>query len=252
MTAKALPLRVRDLAWGYGPSHGSALVSGLDLAVEPGEFVAIVGPNGVGKSTLLKTLCGELAPMAGEVFLNGDPPEALSVADRARRVAVLAQDGRPDELLRVGELVELGRTPHLGLWGALRDSDQRIVEDALVSCQLLELRNRPLTEVSGGEQQRARFAMAVAQQAPLLLLDEPANHLDLRRRYELFELIKRLQRDLGVAVIAVLHDLAEAYRQAERVVVLAHGAAECVFASDPERLQKLAEAFEVPQSRLVL
>jgi iron complex transport system ATP-binding protein len=241
-----VPLSVAQLAWGYE----APLIEGLELSLAPGELVAIVGPNGVGKSTLLRTLAGEISPLAGTVLLQGESAAGLSAPERARRVAVLAQDGRPDDLLRVGELVELGRTPHLGLWGTLSEDDRRIVDDALNACQLLNLRNRLLAQVSGGEQQRARFAMAVAQQSPLLLLDEPANHLDLRRRYELFELIKKLREELGVAVIAVLHDLAEAYRQADRVFVLARGAAECVLATDPNRLQKLATAFEVPSSRL--
>ncbi len=237
-------LRARALSFGYG---GEPLVSGLDLDLEPGQFLAIIGPNGTGKTTLLRTLGGLLAPLAGRVDLDGEDLAVLRPRQRARKVAVLPQVDRVEGSLTVREMVELGRTPHLGLWGHLGIADRAAVDAALEACQLAGLARRRLDRVSGGERQRARIALTLAQEAPLLLLDEPVNHLDLKRRYEFFELIGQLRRERGLAVIVVLHDLAEAFREAGRVLVLHDGAAEEISPDDPRRAEKLAGAFEVPE-----
>ncbi len=126
------------------------------------------------------------------------------------------------------------------------------MERALAHCQLEELAQRPLSRVSGGERQRARIALTVAQEAPLLLLDEPANHLDLKRRYELFQQLRQLRRSRSTAVIMVLHDLADAYREADRVLVLSGRGAEEIPADDPRRPEKLARAFDVPPEQITI
>jgi iron complex transport system ATP-binding protein len=244
-----MPLQAAHLSWGY---RGRCLGTDLDLAVAPGQAVALVGPNGAGKTTLLRTLGGLLAPRGGTIRLSGEEAGTLTIMQRARQVALLPQELAGDESLTVRELVEIGRTPHLGLWGDLRPHDREAVERALVACQLIDLASRRLDEVSGGERQRARIALVVAQDAPLLLLDEPSTHLDLRSRHELFDLLRRQREERGLAIVMVLHDLAEAYHEADRVYVLHAGHAEEIVATDPRRSAKLADAFGVPEDRLHL
>ncbi len=235
-------LSARDLAVGYG----EVLISGVELSLSAGEAVSIVGPNGTGKTTMLRTLGGLMPPLSGTLELDGAALATLPPRQRARRVAVLPQVDRAEGSLTVAELVELGRTPHLGLWGHLSQADRDAVARALEACQLDSLAHRRLDRVSGGERQRARIALTLAQEAPVLLLDEPVNHLDLKRRYEFFGLIERLREERGLAVILVLHDLAEAFREADRVLVLHGGEAEELSPDDSKRVEKLAHAFEVP------
>jgi iron complex transport system ATP-binding protein len=241
------PLRAEALSWGYAPDR--PLGGGLDLTLAPGEAVALVGPNGAGKSTLLRTLAGVLPALDGRLLLGGREAARLTPRERARQAALLTQELQEEESLLVRELVEIGRTPHLGLWGARRASDRQAVERALALCGLSGLEDRPLAQLSGGERQRARVAMAVAQQAPVLLLDEPTTHLDLRRRHELFEQLRRLRAE-GVALVLVLHELGDAFREADRVLVLDEGQATPLAAGAPDTVARLARAFQVPEDRV--
>lgn len=243
-------LEVQGLSWGRDAAAPLGALAALRL--DGGDVLAVVGPNGAGKTSLLRTLCGALPALAGTMRLGGEPLVQLTPRRRAQRVALLPQTLALDPELTVRELVELGRTPYLGWWGRLAPADHVAVESALARCGLRALADATLGRLSGGERQRALVAMTVAQQAPLLLLDEPTTHLDLRWRYQLFELLHALRRDLGVAVVMVLHDLAEAYREAPRVLVLVAGRAEEVARDDPARRQRLAAAFDVPPDRLVL
>jgi iron complex transport system ATP-binding protein len=244
-----LPLQARDVSCGHG---GRPLLAGVTLELPAGGCLGLVGPNGSGKTTLLRTLGGQLPALGGQVLLGGAAVDTLDPRQRAHRVALLPQVDRADSGLLVRELVELGRTPHLGLWGHLGRRDRRAVQDALEACQLTNLAGRRLDQVSGGERQRARIAMTLAQQAPALLLDEPANHLDLRRRHELYELLRRLRRDRRLAVALVLHDLADAFRECHRVMVLDQGGVQALDPGDPARVPTLARAFDVPEDRIPL
>ncbi|MCA9665795.1 MAG: ABC transporter ATP-binding protein [Myxococcales bacterium] len=241
----AAVLHSESLAWGYDAS--APLGRDLQLELEPGEALAIVGPNGAGKSTLLRTLAGARAPLDGRVLVGGQDISALSLEQRARRLALLPQDEAVDLDLTVRELVQLGRTPYLGAFGRLSRDDQSAVEEALEACELAPLASRALGEISGGERQRARLAMCLAQRVPLLLLDEPTSHLDLRRRYELFEQLAALRAERELAVVVVLHDLVDAYDAHDRVLVVADGEARVVARDDREAL---ARAFGVPEKRI--
>ncbi len=240
-------LQVDGLACGYGQAP---LVQGLDLSMAPGEALAVVGPNGAGKSTLLRALAGAHPLDRGQVLVQGAPIVDLPAPLRARLVAMLPQNDRGDSGLSVEELVALGRTPHLGFWGHMGPRDREAVDRALTDCSLADLRRRPLDRLSGGERQRARIAMTLAQESPLLLLDEPANHLDLRRRHQLFELLTRLRGERRLALVLVLHDLQDAFREADGVLLLADGKARRVDPGDPDRVDRLADAFGVPAGRI--
>ncbi|MCC6747497.1 MAG: ABC transporter ATP-binding protein [Deltaproteobacteria bacterium] len=246
---RAAVLTVEGLAFGY---PGRELGAGLGLELFAGEAVALLGPNGAGKTTLVRTLAGALPPLAGSVRLSGGDASALRADERARRVAVLPQGSAIDPGLTVEELVELGRVPHLGLFGRPGPEDRKAVAEALAACALEGLSGRPLGALSGGERQRAQIAMALAQRAPLLLLDEPLTHLDLRREHEFFELVGRLRRERGLALVLVLHDLRAAFREAGRVLLLDHGRGTWVPDEPGARRELLARAFEVPEERLPL
>jgi len=210
-------LRTRGLACGYG---GCSLVEDCEIALEPGESAVIVGPNGAGKSTILRTLAGTVQPLAGSIEVDGADVRGLPPGRRARAVSMLMQIQPLDPALTVEELVELGRTPYVGAWGSMRREDRRAVDEAIAICRLEELRRRPLGQISGGERQRARLAMVLAQRAGVALLDEPTNHLDVGHRYMLHGILARIRAEQGVAVLIVVHSLEDAVRFGESILYL--------------------------------
>jgi iron complex transport system ATP-binding protein len=200
------------------------VLRGIDLVARSGEVVAIVGPNGAGKSTLLRALAGLLPPHEGRVTLDGHEIASLDRAQVARRIAVVPQVFDTLFPFTVREIVALGRTPWLGPLGTLRRDDARAVTRALDDVDAGALAERRIDRVSGGERQRAVLAMALAQEADVLLLDEPTVHLDPAHQRSLLDLIVRLARERGLVVLAVLHDLNLASAMANRFVVLRDGA----------------------------
>jgi iron complex transport system ATP-binding protein len=205
-----LLLAVEDVRFSYGRR---AVLSGVTLAVHPGEIIALVGPNGVGKTTLLKMLAGLLAPRCGRVTA----PTA-----RPRTVAYLAQSEELPSDWSVREVVELGRLPYVGRWRHLTPSDERVVRWAMHRMGIVALAPRLIETLSGGERQRVALARALAQEARVLLLDEPAAHLDLCHQVDLFGAL-RAEAARGVGVVAVMHDLGFA-AQADRCVLVSRGA----------------------------
>ncbi|MGQ4360531.1 ABC transporter ATP-binding protein [Streptomyces sp. SAS_272] len=190
-----------------------------DVALEarPGDVVGLVGPNGSGKSTLLRTVYRSLRPRHGVVRVDGDDVWALSPRDAARRTAAVLQDsGSAPAGLCVLEIVALGRTPHHGLLGRDGADDRAAVEEALDRCGARPLAERDFASLSGGERQRVLLARALAQRPRVLVLDELTNHLDIRARFELLELI----RSTGITTLAVLHDLDLAARLCDHLVAL--------------------------------
>lgn len=205
---------------GVGVRIGSApIVMECDLAVADGERVGLVGPNGSGKTSLLRTVYRALDPFAGRVALSGDDVTDLSQREVARRAALVAQDSTPDFDFTVEEVVAMGRGPWLGAFESATGGGDAKVTAALERVRLTEHRARRLSTLSGGERQRALVARALAQESPLLLLDEPTNHLDVYAALELLELV----RDLGRATLCVLHDLNLAAAYCDRLYVLHRG-----------------------------
>lgn len=213
-------LAAERLRAGYGWRR---VLDGVDLGFEAATLTAIVGPNGAGKSTLLRCLAGLVAPSGGRVTIDGVDLRTLDRAAIARRIAVVPQAVETIFPFSVREIVALGRTARLGPLSTPGAADIAAVDRALADLGLLELADRRIDEVSGGERQRAVLAMALAQEGDVLLLDEPTVHLDPAHQRATLELIRRLARYRSVAALAVLHDLNLASALADRVIAMSGG-----------------------------
>jgi ABC-type cobalamin/Fe3+-siderophores transport system ATPase subunit len=213
-------IRADDVSVALG---GTTVVHGVDLRLAEGEITALVGPNGSGKSTLLRTLARVLQPSRGSVLLDGRELHGRPSREVARRLALLPQDAPAPAGVTVRRLVELGRQPHVARLGFLRRADHEAVEWALDAAGVAELADRLVDTLSGGERQRAWLALAIAQRTGLLLLDEPTTYLDVRHQLEVLELVRRLNRDHGLTVCWVLHDLNAAAAFSDRMVWLRDG-----------------------------
>lgn len=214
-------LAANNVVAGYG---AKTILGGVDLQAAEGKITALVGPNGCGKSTMLRACSRLLDPTSGSIVINGDDVGSLSTRELARRLALLSQTPIVPGHLSVRQLVEQGRYAHVGALGMLRRRDDSAIERAIELTGLIDFVHRDVDTLSGGERQRAWLALALAQEAPLLLLDEPTNHLDAGAQWELLELIKRLNIDQGTTVLTVLHELNHAAAIADRVIVIHEGA----------------------------
>ena len=203
--------------------RGRPVLSDVDLTIGAGERVALVGPNGAGKSTLLRVAAGILAPVAGRVELGGDPLERLDRMAVARRLAVVPQQASLPFAATVEEVVGLGRLPHEDPFRGHRPADRAAVAAAIERVGLGHLLGRDARELSLGERQLVLVALAVAQAAPVLLLDEPTVHLDLRHQVEAMELLVDLNERDGATIVAVLHDLGLASHFFPRLVLVDDG-----------------------------
>ncbi|MCY3598479.1 MAG: ABC transporter ATP-binding protein [Gemmatimonadetes bacterium] len=233
-------LEGRDLSFTH-PRADEAAVRRVSLSVSPGKLLAVVGPNGAGKTTLLKLLSGSLTPQEGGVTLDDRALSDLGDRDRALAIAVVPQSESSPFPVTVREMVGMGRYAHLGPWERSGDGDRAVVEDAMARCAVAEFADRHLGELSGGERQRARIARALAQEAPVLLLDEPTAGLDLRYRMELFHLLREL-RGAGLGVLVITHDLNLAARFADRLLLLDRGRARARGAPDETLSRESLEA----------
>lgn len=217
-------ISAQQIQYSYGRS---LILDGVDIRVPDRGFLGLIGPNGSGKTTLLRTLYRSLNPQSGHVQVGQRPLNELSPAQRAREIAVVVQENRPDVDLKVAEFVALARCPEPGwaqrlantLSPGLPAADVAAIDAALKVCGITELAAVPVSQLSGGQRQRAYIARGLAQSATHLLLDEPTNHLDLRYQHEVLGLLK----GLSAGVIAVLHDLNLAHDYCDEVVLLQEG-----------------------------
>ena len=209
-------LEARNLSAGY---PGRAVLAGVSLAAQPGRVLALLGPNGCGKSTLLRTMAGLLPPLGGEVLLDGR--RDYSPRQAAQRVAYLPQS-RTAPNITVRRLVLHGRFPYLSYPRRYGREDYETVDRALAAADALDLADRPLPELSGGQRQKAYLAMALAQETEAILMDEPTTFLDIRHQLEVLALVRRLAEE-GRGVVLALHDLCLALTAADDVAVLGEG-----------------------------
>lgn len=237
-------LTVDGLSVSYGEK---AVLQQVGFHLAAGQVLAVIGPNGAGKSTLIRALSGVLQVRGGAVRLDGRDLRQYSEVERARRIAVVPQAVNLPAAFTVWETVLLGRTPHLNWLGQLTAKDEEIARWALERTDTQALAERPVNQLSGGEQQRVLLARALAQSAPVMLLDEPTAHLDLQYQLSLLELVRELAHQEKLAVLVALHDLNLVSRYADKVALLAEGKL-CALGRPGEVLQAdvLTRAYRVP------
>lgn len=209
-------LQAKNLTIGY---RRKPVQSGLTFTLEPGRLTALLGPNGAGKSTLLRTLAGTQPPLAGEIRLDGEPLASYSPGELARRVGLVLTDRVQAGGLRVRELAALGRHPYSGFFGRLSAADHAAVDRALEQAGVADKADRYLAELSDGERQKVMIAKALAQECPLILLDEPTAFLDVVSRIEVMNLLHRLAAG-GKTILVSTHDLEQALASADRLWLL--------------------------------
>ncbi|GAA1391508.1 ABC transporter ATP-binding protein [Kitasatospora putterlickiae] len=238
----------RLAARGLGLRYGSrTIVDGLDLDLPGNAVTAIVGPNACGKSTLLRGLTRLLDPAAGTVTLDGSDIHRMPARALARRMGLLPQQPVTPEAVTVEALVRLGRFPHQRMLTPWSKADQAAVDEALERTGMTGLRDQQVDRLSGGQRQRAWIALALAQDTDLLLLDEPTTFLDLRHQLDVLDLVADLHAEAGRTVVMVLHDLGQAARYADHLVVLQDGRLAAAGAPGEILTAELVErVFQVP------
>ncbi|THG29249.1 ABC transporter ATP-binding protein [Naasia lichenicola] len=236
-------LQTVDARLGYDRRTVS---EGISAAIPDGSFTVIVGPNACGKSTLLRSFSRLLKPTAGSVLLDGRDIASLPPKQVARTVGLLPQSSVAPDGITVVDLVRRGRYPHQGLIRQWSARDRIAVDEALEATDLTELAARPVAELSGGQRQRAWVAMALAQETPILLLDEPTTYLDISHQMDLLNLFARLHQQ-GTTIAAVLHDLNQAARYATHLIVMKEGRIVATGApADVISAELIERVFELP------
>ena len=234
-------IETRSLGIGYtGRGSRHTVHPGLDLQLYPGELTCLLGRNGAGKSTLLKTLCGLLPPLNGEVLIDGKPLGSYTPEQLSARVGVVLTERTQAGGISVYDLVALGRYPHTGFFGTLREVDHAAVRAAMDAVGITHKADKHVAELSDGERQKAFIAKALAQECPIILLDEPTAFLDVTSRLETMLSLRHLAHDRGKAVLLSTHDLDTALQTADRLWLLpavdSDGSASPLISGSPEAL----------------
>jgi iron complex transport system ATP-binding protein len=219
MKAKVM-LKINNLSVFYGDRQ---ILYDIQLEVESGEIVVLLGPNGAGKSTLIRSISGVIPIRKGNIFVDQKDVTSLSTMERARHISVVPQAVSIPPAFTVWETVLLGRTPYLNFLGQTSAKDEAIARQALEQVDVLHLIEKRMNEISGGEQQRVLLARTLAQDTPILLMDEPTTHLDISHQVDLLKLITNQAREKNLTVLIALHDLNLASMFADRIAIVQNG-----------------------------
>lgn len=236
-------ITAKHLSAGYG-RH--VIINNQTIHIPTGKITGLIGPNGSGKTTLFNVLNGFEKPLAGEVLLSGNVVSDLSAKQRALQVACLAQHPTAPAGITVQELVNYGRYAHHVGFRHSKNLDRDAVKSAINEVHLNEFTDRQVSSLSGGQRQRAFIAMTLAQDSPIMMLDEPTTYLDLTNQLEILELLQELNRTLNKTIIIILHDLNQAAAYCQHLICLAHGTVQAV--GTPKSVltkQLMAEVFQV-------
>jgi iron complex transport system ATP-binding protein len=218
-------IQVENLSFGYTQD---TILKALSFEVTQGQFLAIAGPNGAGKTTLLNLLCGLLRPKTGSIKIDAARIESYSTKKLAQKVAVVRQEFVPVFDFTVTEMVSMARTPYLGTFGFESKMDRKFVNEALEMTDTVPFASRPLGKLSGGERQRVFIARALAQDAAILLLDEPTSFLDLKHQVGIYDLLKKMQLEKGKTIIAVTHDINLTIQYCDEILLLGADSSYCI------------------------
>ena len=214
-------IKAKDLYFSYNKDKN--FITNLSVEIEKGKITTILGPNGSGKSTLLSIFAGLNKPTSGEVSINGKSVKALKQKELAREIATVHQQNTVPSDITVKELVSYGRIPHKKYFQGNNESDDEIIEWAMKRTGLEKLKDKAVMSMSGGERQRAFIAMALAQKSEILFLDEPTTYLDIYHQVEILELVKELNEESNLTVVMVLHDINQAIKYSDNVIVMKSG-----------------------------
>ena len=214
-------IKAKNLNFSY--DKDKTFINNLNVEIEKGKVTTILGPNGSGKSTLLSIFAGLNKPSSGDVTIKGKSIKSLKQKELAQEIATVHQQNTVPSDITVKELVYYGRIPRKKYFQGNSNEDEEIVEWAIKRTGLEKLKDKSVMSMSGGERQRAFIAMALAQKSEILFLDEPTTYLDICHQFEIMELIKELNKKLGITIVMVLHDLNQASQYSDRVLVLKDG-----------------------------
>ena len=224
-------MEVKNIFFSYGKNE---ILKGASLQIEKGKVTTIMGANGCGKSTLFSLMTKNLAPGKGKILLGGKNISNLKLNEFARKVAIVHQYNTAADDITVERLVSFGRTPHLGMMGIRGEEDERYVNWAMEVTNVSQFRERELSRLSGGQRQRVWIAMALAQGTEILFLDEPTTYLDIRYQIEILELVRKLNREFGMTIVMVLHDINQSIYFSDKIIGLAGG--KVIVEGEPEEV----------------
>ncbi|WP_405327666.1 ABC transporter ATP-binding protein [Fibrobacter sp.] len=236
-------LECKDLLVGYGSALPSMKIP-FDFSLAPGTVVALMGENGCGKSSLLKTFAGLLMPVAGEVSLEGKSLTEWAPRERAQEISLVRMSSAVPPRMSVSEFVRLGRSPYSGIFDSRTEEDNRIVDESMALLDVANFANRPIAELSDGERSRVFLAEAVAQQVKILLLDEPNAFLDIPRSHALFRLLKKIAIERQMGIVVSTHSVEYAERYCDKIMVV-NGGSVCVAPAADARKTGLLDWTEI-------